>query len=267
MMHRLFTKSLTMAQKGLLLLLFCPAFAMAQKTEGRIDYTETVQMQINLPDGPEAEEMRKLIPKERALRKALYFNAKSCLYMDAPNPKADEGDLNIGSQDESGNNLQISFKMSDPENRSFLDLESGKSVESTEFFGRRFLIEEDIKKLNWKIVPEQRQIQGYLCQKAVLQDTSRKVIAWFTPMIPVSIGPGEFHGLPGAVLEIDANDGLRKIVADKVELMALEANTITKPDKGKAVGREEFKKIKEEKLKEMGATPGGNGSMKVIIRN
>jgi hypothetical protein len=33
------------------------------------------------------------------------------------------------------------------------------------------------------------------------------------------------------------------------------------------VSREEFTKIRDEKMKEMGATPGSGGTMKVIIRN
>jgi hypothetical protein len=61
--------------------------------------------------------------------------------------------------------------------------------------------------------------------------------------------------------------GDRTVVADKVELKAVDVKLIEKPSKGKTVTREEFNKIRDDKMKEMGAEPGGGGTMKVIIRN
>jgi GLPGLI family protein len=121
--------------------------------------------------------------------------------------------------------------------------------------------------MKWKVSAEQKQIAGFQCQKAVLQDTSRQVEAWFTTQIPVSVGPGEFADLPGLILELSMAGGDRTVVAEKVDLKPVEAKMIEKPTKGKSVTREEFNKIRDEKLKEMGAEPGGGGTMKVIIRN
>ena len=84
----------------------------------------------------------------------------------------------------------------------------------------------------------------------------------------MSIGPGEFADLPGLILEISMANGDRTVVADKVELKTPDKKAIEKPTKGKSVTRAEFNKIRDEKMKEMGATPGGGGgTMKVIIRN
>ncbi len=33
-----------------------------------------------------------------------------------------------------------------------------------------------------------------------------EVVAWYTPQIPVSNGPGEYWGLPGLILEINAEE-------------------------------------------------------------
>ena len=76
--------------------------------------------------------------------------------------------------------------------------------------------------MKWKVSAEQKQIAGYLCQKAVLQDTARQVEVWFTPQIPVGIGPGEFADLPGMILELSMNNGDRTVVADKVDLKTLD---------------------------------------------
>ena len=256
-----------MKKLSLALLVLLPALVFAQKTEGEITYTETVKMKIDIPDGPNAEEMRKMIPSEQKAQKSLFFNEKESLYTDAVGQKAPE-DIELNSNDGDGD-VQMNFKMARPENKKYRDLEGGKSVESQEFFGRFFLISEEPKKLKWKVGTEQKNIAGYACQKAVLQDTMRKVEAWFTSAIPVAIGPGEFGDLPGLILELSIAGGDRTVVADKVDLKKLDTKVIEKPTKGKAVTREEFKKIRDEKMKEMGAEEGGGGGgmMKVIIRN
>jgi GLPGLI family protein len=255
-----------MKNLSLALLLLLPAFLFAQKTEGEITYTETIKLKIDIPDGPEAEAMRKMMPSERSVSKTLYFNEKESLFMDAIQQKEGDGDVNVHSDNEAGD-MQFQVKMARPENRQWHDLETGKAIESTEFFGRFFLISEEPKKMKWKLGTEQKQILGYACQKAVLQDTTRKVEAWFTSQIPVAVGPGEFGDLPGLILEMSMMGGDRTIVATKVDLKKLDAKAIEKPTKGKAVTRAEYTKIRDEKMKEMGAEPGGNGMMKVIIRN
>jgi len=246
--------------------LFLPCLVFAQSTEGVVTYTETIKMKIEVPEGMNEEEFRKMVPSEQKASKILVFNAQESLYSDAPDQAPGGTDATFNSEGEDGN-VRMDFKIQRPENYQYRDIANGKRIESTEFFGRFFLINEEPKRMKWKVSAGQKQLAGYLCQKAVLQDTSRQVEAWFTPQIPVSIGPGEFADLPGLILELSMNNGDRTIVAEKVELKTLDKKAIVKPTKGKAVTREEFTKIRDEKLKEMGASPGGGGTMKVIIRN
>ena len=247
--------------------LFAPFLSFAQSTEGIISYTETIKMKIEVPEGMDAEEFRKMVPSEQKAGKILLFNANESLFTDAPDQAPGGTDAVINTQDGDGGEVRMDFKIQRPENHQYRDIANGKRIESTEFFGRFFLIKEEPKRMKWKVSAEEKQIAGYRCQKAVLQDTSRQVEAWFTSQIPVSIGPGEFADLPGMILELSMSNGDRTLVADKVELKALEPKAIEKPTKGKSVTREEFTKIRDEKMKEMGATPGGGGMMKVIIRN
>jgi GLPGLI family protein len=251
--------------KNMLLLLafLIPFCAKAQSTEGTVNYTETVKMKIQLPDGPEGDEMRKMIPPTQSFGQLLYFNAKASLYRE---PEGKEGnDDREFKHEKDGMDMQIVMKH--PENRIYRDLENGSTVESQEFFGRFFLIKGDAQKQNWKITAEQKKIGDYVCQKAVLQDTARTVEAWFTPQIPVSVGPGSYAGLPGLILLVDVNHGERLVTADKITLAPLPKDALVKPSKGKAVTREEYKKIVDEKMKEMGAESGPGGGMRVIIRN
>jgi GLPGLI family protein len=255
-----------MKKTTFMLALFLPCLALAQTTEGVVTYTETIKIKIEVPEGMNEEEFRKMVPSEQKAIKRLTFSANECLYADAPEQAPGGTDAVFNSEDDGGE-VRMDFKIARPENYQYRDIAKGQRIESTEFFGRFFLIEEQPKRMKWKLSAEQKQVAGYLCQKAVLQDTSRQVEAWFAPQIPVGIGPGEFADLPGLILEISMANGDRTMVADRVDLKALGEKAIEKPKKGKSVTREEFTKIRDEKLKEMGATPGGGGTMKVIIRN
>lgn len=243
--------------KYLLLLpvILMPWLLAAQSTEGEVTYTETVQLKIDLPEGDEA--MRKMIPSAQSAATILLFNENQSLYRDK---EAGEGTVDV-SHEENGMDMQI--KIMRPENKYFRDLENGRTVESREFMGRFFLIDEAAQRKSWKLTGEQKTILGYPCRKALLQDTSRKVEAWFTAQIPVSVGPGEFADLPGLILEITNGD--RSAVASKIDLKSLPKDAIEQPTKGKSVTQAEFKKMMDEKLKEMGAE--GGGAVRMIIRN
>lgn len=232
-----------------------PWLLSAQATQGEITFTETVQLRIDLPEGDAA--MRKMIPSSQSVSTSLFFTENESLYKDK---EAGEGTTDI-RHEENGMDMQI--KVMRPENKFYRDLENGRIVESREFMGRFFLIDEEAARQQWKLSGEQKTILGYPCQKAVLQDTSRSVQAWFSPQIPVSIGPGEFADLPGMILELSNGD--RSVVATKIELKAVPKDGIEKPTKGKAVTKAEFKKIVDEKMKEMGAE--GGGGVRMIIRN
>lgn len=93
------------------------------------------------------------------------------------------------------------------------------------------------------------------------------VTAWYTPMIPVKNGPGEYAGLPGLILEL--NFYRTTILCSKIVLNPNEPEEIKAPKKGKEVTREEYNEIVKAKMEEMrenfrsrggrGGGPGGGG--------
>ena len=74
----------------------------AQTTEGVVTYTETIKMKIEVPEGMNEEEFRKMVPSEQKASKTLVFNAKECLYSDAPDQAPGGTDAVINSQDPDG---------------------------------------------------------------------------------------------------------------------------------------------------------------------
>lgn len=83
------------------------------------------------------------------------------------------------------------------------------------------------------------------------------VTAWYTPQIPVSTGPGEYHGLPGLILEVQADRTV--MLCTKVVMNPEEKEAIVKPEKGEVVTRSEYNKIMKDKIMEMREMYGGRG--------
>jgi GLPGLI family protein len=92
-----------------------------------------------------------------------------------------------------------------------------------------------------------------------------EVTAWFTLEIPVSQGPGEYWGLPGLILEVNAGDTV--LLCTKIILNAEEKEDIKEPSKGKVVSQKEYDEILLVKMEEMSERfrggnrgPGGNSN-------
>jgi GLPGLI family protein len=244
-----------------LFILLAPFAASAQ--QGTITYNEVMKIEIELP--PEMESMRDQIPDARTSVKQLLFTDSASLYRNAPG-REDEGDITMGSESEG-----VMIRMAGPsnDNATFVNLDNEIVVDKQEFMGRTFLITGEREPIAWRMTSEQSEFLGHLCQKAVATRDSSTVEAWFTPEIPVSIGPANFGGLPGAILVLSIDDGRLTFTATSVDQEELEPDALEAPRGGREVTREEFDRIVEEKMKEMGVQRGGRGgtSVRMIIEN
>ena len=244
-----------------LLSLFCilwiQILSAQEITSGKVIYEQVVQLDIKLEG--EAAHMASMLPKERKSEKILWFNQEATLYENSSATKNEDMVM-----DQGGANVMI--RMAEPDNKVFTNLATGLQTEQREFRTRQFLIEHQ-PSFQWKITGNQKIILGFPCMEATLGNDDKKVTAWFTPVIPVSSGPGIHGGLPGLILAIESNEGKNVTMAVKVETEAGEIPNIAKPDKGRKVTREEFDQIVAEKMKEMGAQPGaGGGHMMIRIQ-
>jgi GLPGLI family protein len=168
-------------------------------------------------------------------------------------------------------------------------------LQDQEFFGKQFLIQDSLPKLEWKMENETKQIGQYMCFKATAvkkvdemdfssmrrrnrdndaekkKDTTKTtnvmddievpkeiiVTAWYTPQIPVNQGPGEYWGLPGLILEVNADR--TTILCSKIVLNPGEKEVIKAPEKGKTVTKTEYNTIVKDKMQEMQEMYGGRG--------
>jgi GLPGLI family protein len=96
------------------------------------------------------------------------------------------------------------------------------------------------KNYDWKIKNKYKNILGFRCRKAILNiHNGNKVIAWFTPQIPVAFSPVKYYGLPGAILEITTPP--RHIYAREIEFK--DEVKIEKPTEGIKLTAEEYKQM------------------------
>ncbi len=220
---------------------------------GRVTYEHVVKLDIKLEGA--AAQYADLIPRERRSEKFLWFNSKATLFENGNSVQED-----ISAQTGQGN---VMIRMAVPENKIYTRLSDGTQMEQREFMTRLFLID-DTPERQWKLTGQQKMILDMPCQEAVMGDGDKKVTAWFTPVIPISSGPANFGGLPGLILMLEAGEGRQLYTAVKVEQDIAGAATISEPDKGRKVTREEFDAIVQEKMKEMGAQPGTGGRQTII---
>lgn len=232
-----------------------PFFGMAQESEGVITFEKKVNMHKKL--GEDSQDMKAFVPEFQTSKTELLFTSTELLYREL------EGEDEMNTEHDGAN---VMIKMKRPENVIYWDLQNSKKVEQKEFFGKKFLIEDELVAKAWKISGESKKILDYACQKAVFQDTAndQTVVAWFAPAIPSQAGPESYGHLPGMILEIDINDDEVVIVAQEVTFKGLSEEEIIAPKGGKKVTDEEYQAIVEEKMKEYNAS-GGRG-IKIITR-
>ena len=253
-------------QNLIILFLLSVGASYGQNNSGIITYEDKFNVHKSLPE--EMADFKDRIPEFRATKKVLVFSGQEGFYS---TKKKEAGEISEETNREfrgEGHGMRMRFggRGGNNNNEFYTNIKESTSIDKRDFFGKEFLIEGERVPLKWKITADQKQVGSYLCQKAVYQDSTQNLVAWFTPMIPVSTGPDDYFGLPGLILHIDIDDGSRTITATEIQLQALEEGVIVKPTKGKKVTQDEFDKIREEKMEEMKQENGGRQGRYMITR-
>lgn len=253
-------------------------YASAQMKEGKIVYEQKVNMHRFITD----PDMRARIPEFRIDKFELLFNEQASLFRtvvddEAPDPFANNGGDRGGQR----------FMMRMPEMSTYTDINGQMQYESRAMFEKTFLIVDSLKTYSWKISDETKTIAKHLCKKATTmiapqqqmrvrfgngprsaEDTAKEVkpkevalTVWYTEEIPVAVGPNAYAGLPGAILEVDTDNGANVIAAVEVGTK-YPKKELVQPTKGEKMNRVQFqdamKKIMEDLQK-----GGGMGGMRI----
>ncbi|MBN4084799.1 GLPGLI family protein [Flavobacteriaceae bacterium AH-315-B10] len=240
---------------------------IAQDFQGKATYKSHRKMDIQLDSTQMETEMHKrmieMMKKQFEKTYILSFNKVESLYkedvqLEAPQP-AGMVMVMIGTG-ESG--------------ELYKNIKEDRYTDQNEMFGKVFLIEDKLRKIDWKLGSETKNIGEYTCYKATFTRTQEvqrmevsvngdnefdedaepeieeiTVTAWYTTQIPVSNGPENYHGLPGLILEV--NDGTQTLICSKIVLNPKDKVSITEPTKGKKITQEKYNEIMEKKMQEM----------------
>ncbi|MEO0585548.1 MAG: GLPGLI family protein [Bacteroidota bacterium] len=104
---------------------------------------------------------------------------------------------------------------------------------------------------DWKLGTERKQIGNFSCLSATTYFRGRTYKAWYTPEIPLSLGPWKFHGLPGLILEVEDDKQEVSFKAQTVEIPTEQIDAIAPPEKGEKVSLESFMEADYRILSEM----------------
>lgn len=267
-----------MAMKKVLLLAISMVslHSIAQEFQGKAEYFSKRIMKDGIKSVGVKEDEDATLKKayEDALKKAtenvfiLTFNKKEALYekqqsLEKPKPQTD------------GVSVSIRFT---GEGKKYINIQEQTKITEDDIFGKDFLIVEKLQPFEWKLLNETKKIGDYSCYKAEVvipvsekerkdyeaylkrQETKptfftekepkdKKITAWYTPEIPVSVGPVNYWGLPGLILELSDENTIT--LCSKVVLSHKENTKIKVPNNGRQVTQEEFDAIHKEKIESL----------------
>ncbi len=104
----------------------------------------------------------------------------------------------------------------------------------------------DLRKMDWNISSDTKEINKMNVQKATLNFGGRIWEAWFAPDIPISDGPYKFHGLPGLIVKI--SDSTLTHIFELISTQKIEGTLSKKINNEKLfpIDRKQFKKLYKE---------------------
>ncbi len=248
-----------------------------QQKEGKITYERVNKVEIHLSGGGEG--MENMMPKTRTDKFELIFGNSQSLWKQAEKEIEDESGFG------GGGGLRIMTFGGGTDDVLYYNFETAKRTEQKDMFEKKFIIDDSISPMKWKMTGETKTILNHNCMKATssristsmrmnidngkmerkeVSDTSN-IVAWFATDIPVSAGPAEFQGqLPGLILEMDIADGRQTFKAIEISPKA-DLALIKAPTGKKHYTREEYRKEVDKMMAEMQRNNGGN--MQFRVRN
>jgi GLPGLI family protein len=127
----------------------------------------------------------------------------------------------------------------------YVDYSNKIIIQEKNKYGETFDIKRKYLTDNWIITRDSMKIDGYNCFKAICKQKKikkNKTIAWFTPEIPLQIGPMGYGGLPGFILVLQEDIFTYSLS----KLKFLSDLKIEKPDSGRLVSEKTYDSIYKE---------------------
>jgi GLPGLI family protein len=161
-------------------------------TQGKIEFEYKINIYAQMQDFNDdgwKEWMRKNMPQFKTTYFNLAFDNHQTLYQP-------------GKDNPENNKIWFGSDVAD-ENVIYSDFNKQQAISQKKVFEKIFLIQDSVRKINWKITNETRSIAGFDCRRAnALIMDSIYVVAFYTDEIVTPGGPESFCGLPGMILGV-----------------------------------------------------------------
>jgi len=264
----------------ILVLVIClSTTSFAQDFQGKAYYQTKTTIDMSQFGGggqqPSPEQMKRIQERMKSFLEKQYtlvFNREESIYKEEEKLEAQGGRGGFGG-----------FTSSLTSGPKYKNIKSKEILIDQEFFGKQFLIKDDLNPIEWVMGKESKQIGQYMVFKATAtvpdtsfdissfrrpnggednkeeekQERTVDVVAWYTLQVPVNQGPDNYWGLPGLILEVNAGD--TTILCTKIVMNSKGEDNIDKPAKGDVVTQEEYTKITTQKMEEMRSNWRGRG--------
>ncbi|MGC6478775.1 MAG: GLPGLI family protein [Flavobacteriaceae bacterium] len=193
----------------------------------------------------------------------LSFNTEASLFVEE-----ERVDAISGATDSWGSNFA--------RGKQYKNVAENQLVQVQEFYGKKFLVKDELQAIEWKMLPDTKQIGQYTCFKATavvpeqelswfnfswsdLSSTNTStteadikltpIEAWYTLQIPVKHGPAEFWGLPGLILEVSAGNTV--MLCSEIVINPKERKAIKAPTKGAEINKKDYRTTIVSKMMEL----------------
>lgn len=245
----------------------------AQQKQGKVTYERVAQMRVHINDG-NGEEDR---PQTRTDKFELTFGNNQSLWQQAEKE-------NVQNEDVNGGGMQIRMIVAGSDDVLYNNFTTAKSTELRVFFDKKFIVDDSIHSLKWKIGEETKNVLNHVCTKATATTVNPRVTmninngvmekkeildtvnvtAWFTTDIAIAAGPAEYQGqLPGLILALDVNNGRQVYRAVELTEKA-DLTSIKEPTGKKHYTPAEFRKERDKMMDDMQKNnSGGNRQIRI----
>jgi GLPGLI family protein len=129
----------------------------------------------------------------------------------------------------------------------FFDATANEYIEQRLFLDHFFILKSKQREFKWELFDETKEILGYTCYKAVSkeeklikgQTKSFYTVAWYAPKLKYTVGPLDFGGLNGLILEL--TDKKRKYYCTEIlSPKQISLFILEKPTQGKAISEADY---------------------------
>jgi GLPGLI family protein len=225
-----------------------PVQLHAQTLQGTILFERKSDVYRVLHD----DQMKATVPHFQTGSYELFFSDSLSIYKAMPKDEAPDPFEGGGAG--GGGHVMMKFNGPGDDGALYKNYATGAILEEDILEDKKYLISDSIKAQPWKLSGDTNTILGHTCRKATqVLPRGAKVIAWYAEDLSLPIGPGQFGGLPGAILGVDVDSGGIVYRATQI-LPSVDGKDLTAPKGGKSITRADFDKKKREL---MGPPQGG----------